>query len=114
MARLHTKVKLYLEANSKTWKEEKNNIIIQNDSDGKEDYIAFWNVSGLNKPTNSQLNSYDSDGDISETLNKVLVKRQKEYPSIEEQMDMQYWDKVNGTSIWQDAIAKVKSDNPKE
>ena len=34
MARLHTKVKLYLEANSKTWKEERNNIILQNDSDG--------------------------------------------------------------------------------
>jgi len=41
-------------------------------------------------------------------------KRVKEYPSWQEQMDMQYWDKVNGTSTWQDAIAKVKSDNPKE
>jgi hypothetical protein len=41
-------------------------------------------------------------------------KREKEYPSIQEQLDMQYWDKVNGTSTWQDAIAKVKSDNPKE
>ena len=26
---------------------------------------------------------------------------------------MQYWDKVNGTTTWQTAIAKVKSDNPK-
>jgi len=26
---------------------------------------------------------------------------------------MQYWDKVNGTTNWEDAIAKVKSDNPK-
>jgi len=40
--------------------------------------------------------------------------RGKEYPSIVDQLDMQYWDKVNGTSTWQDAIAKVKSDNPKE
>ncbi|BAR14092.1 hypothetical protein [uncultured Mediterranean phage uvMED] len=40
--------------------------------------------------------------------------RAKEYPSWQEQLDMQYWDKVNGTSTWQDAIAKVKSDNPKE
>jgi len=40
--------------------------------------------------------------------------RQKEYPSWQEQMDMQYWDNVNGTTTWQDAIAKVKSDNPKE
>ena len=39
--------------------------------------------------------------------------RQKEYPSWQEQMDMQYWDNVNGTTTWKDAIAKVKSDNPK-
>ena len=39
--------------------------------------------------------------------------RQAEYPSIQEQLDMQYWDKVNGTTNWEDAIAKVKSDNPK-
>ena len=35
------------------------------------------------------------------------------YPSIQDQLDMQYWDKVNGTTNWEDAIAKVKSDNPK-
>ena len=28
-------------------------------------------------------------------------------------LDMQYWDKVNGTTNWEDAIAKVKLDNPK-
>jgi len=26
---------------------------------------------------------------------------------------MQYWDKINSTTTWQDAIAKVKSDHPK-
>ena len=40
--------------------------------------------------------------------------RATEYPSIQEQMDMQYHDTVNGTTTWKDAIAKVKSDNPKE
>ena len=35
------------------------------------------------------------------------------YPSIQDQLDMQYWDKKNGTTTWVDAIAKVKSDNPK-
>ena len=35
------------------------------------------------------------------------------YPSIQDQLDMQYWDQVNGTTTWKDAIAKVKSDNPK-
>ena len=39
--------------------------------------------------------------------------RMQAYPSIRDQLDMQYWDSVNGTTKWKDAIAKVKSDNPK-
>jgi hypothetical protein len=41
-------------------------------------------------------------------------QRDRVYPSIQDQLDMQYWDNVNGTTTWKDAIAKVKSDNPKE
>src|SRR6056300_1980193 len=40
--------------------------------------------------------------------------RAKEYPSIQDQLDMQYWDKVNGTNNWQDAINAVKNKYPKE
>jgi hypothetical protein len=40
-------------------------------------------------------------------------QRDRVYPSIQEQLDMQYWDSVNGTTNWEDAIAKVKADNPK-
>ena len=40
--------------------------------------------------------------------------RANSFPSIGDQLDMQYWDQVNGTTTWKDAIAKVKSDNPKE
>ena len=42
-----------------------------------------------------------------------ISKRKAAYPSLSEQLDMQYWDSVNGTTTWKDAIAKVKSDNPK-
>lgn len=35
------------------------------------------------------------------------------YPSIQDQLDMQYWDKKNGTTTWVDAITKVKTDYPK-
>jgi hypothetical protein len=35
------------------------------------------------------------------------------YPTIQEQLDMQYWDGVNGTTIWADTVASVKSENPK-
>ena len=44
---------------------------------------------------------------------KYKTDRAKAYPSIGDQLDMQYWDKKNGTTTWVDAIAKVKSDNPK-
>ena len=40
-------------------------------------------------------------------------QRDRVYPSIQDQLDMQYWDQVNGTTTWQDAIAKVKADTPK-
>ena len=35
------------------------------------------------------------------------------YASIGDQLDMQYWDAVNGTSTWKDHVAKVKKDYPK-
>ena len=43
----------------------------------------------------------------------IQRKREKEYPSIQDQLDMQYWDKENDTTTWADAIAKVKTENPK-
>ena len=40
--------------------------------------------------------------------------RNRQYPSIGDQLDMQYWDQINGTTTWKDAISKVKADNPKK
>tara|TARA_X000001382_G_scaffold120108_1_gene101425 strand:- start:270 stop:545 length:276 start_codon:yes stop_codon:yes gene_type:complete len=53
--------------------------------------------------------------DIQNKINEIQYQldREAEYPSWQEQMDMQYHDTVNGTTTWKDAIAKVKSDNPK-
>lgn len=39
--------------------------------------------------------------------------RANAYPSIQDQLDMQYHDSVDGTTTWKDAIATVKSDIPK-
>ena len=41
------------------------------------------------------------------------ITRENKYPSVQEQLDLQYWDQVNGTTKWKEAIAKVKADNPK-
>ena len=42
-----------------------------------------------------------------------IQARQEAYGSVAEQLDMMYWDGVNGTTVWADHIAQVKSDNPK-
>jgi len=39
--------------------------------------------------------------------------RQQEYPSRDEQLDMMYWDKVNGTTVWEDTIQAIKDKYPK-
>ena len=50
---------------------------------------------------------------LDEEANGYKTARQMAYASIQDQLDMQYWDSVNGTTTWADHIAKVKSDNPK-
>ena len=115
MAGYTTKIKLYLEANSKDYKNEKSNIEIQDDGAGP--YIKNWSVSGVNKPTDSQLNSYDSAGDTRETLILLLRKRKVEYLSWNEQLDMLWHDindgKLDKTGSWYTHIKAVKDANSK-
>jgi len=40
-------------------------------------------------------------------------QREEEYPSIGDQLDMLYWDKMNGTSTWQDMVTSIKAQYPK-
>ena len=45
-------------------------------------------------------------------IGKVQEARKKLYPSIQEQLDMQYWDSINGTTKWKDKIAEIKAAEP--
>ena len=58
------------------------------------------------------LNAYE---DWVEAEKKIQYQRDREiqYPSIQEQLDMQYWDRKNGTKTWEESIDKVKADIPK-
>ena len=109
---LYTKVKLYLEANSKTWDDERNNILLENTGSGA--YIKTWNVSGLDKPTDSQIASYETAGNTAEANANIDATRRSQYGSWESQMEMIYKDQKNGTSTFKDHCDKVRSDNPKE
>ncbi len=108
MDNLYYKTKLYLEANSKTEAEFDSNIILQNDGSG--DYIKTWNVSGVSKPTDSQLNALATNA--TKELNNAGVRstRKAAYGDIGEQLDEIYKD----IDAWKARIKKIKDDNPKE
>jgi protoheme ferro-lyase len=110
MASLHTKIKLYLEANSKTEAElYSDNIELQNDGSGN--YIKVWNVSGLAQPTNEQLNALESQADDLETANQIISNRKSEYPSIEDCVHAILDDDLENLQILRQA---VKNKFPKE
>ena len=115
MASLYTKVILYLKDNSKTWDAEKNNIRLVNNGSG--DIIETWNVSGLSKPTDSQIASYETAGNTVESNHNVDNKRKTEYLSWEEQLDKLYHDiddgKLDKTGSWYTHIKAVKDANSK-
>ena len=111
MANLSTKIKLYCEANSKVANfNDLGNVILQNDSDGRGDYIASWSVDGLTKPTDSQLASYETAGNTEEKNSIVRATRKAAYGDIGEQLDEIYKD----IDAWKARIKKIKDDNPKE
>jgi len=73
--------------------------------------IIEWDSGNKDtQPTDDELNTAYTAW---KTANEYKIKRANEYPDFVDQLDMQYWDKKNGTTTWVDAIAKVKSDNPK-
>ena len=107
MASLATKVELYCKANSKTVDFTKD-VLLQNDSDGKGDYIKEWNISGLDKPTDEQLATYETAGNTEETNNKVRATRRAAYGDIGDQLDEMYKD----MDAWKARIKGIKDANP--
>ena len=111
MATLATKIKLYCIANGKTADFDRNgNVIVQDNSDGKGSYIASWSVDGLDKPTDSQLASYETAGDTEEKNKAIRLTRKVAYGDIGDQLDEIYKD----IDAWKARIKKIKDDNPKE
>ena len=62
---------------------------------------------------NTKVNAARAQIDADLKAIEYKAKRKVAYPSIADQLDMQYWDKKNGTTTWVDAVTKVKTDNPK-
>jgi len=111
MAQISTKIKLYAKANGVSNLDFNNDVTLQDDSDGKGAYIAKWSVDGIDKPTDSQLSSYETTGNTEETNNKVRATRKLAYGDIGEQLDDIYH---NGVDEWKKTIKAVKDKYPKE
>ena len=112
MASLSFKIKAYATSLGVSDIDWRTDVLLQNDLDERGEYINEWNLD-IAEPTNTQLDAFETQAQTEEELQTVLSTRATAYPSIQEQLDMQYWDNVNGTTTWKDAVAKVKSDNPK-
>ena len=104
---LSTKVKLYLEANSKTWDDTK--VSLQNDSDGKGDYIKSWSYD-IAEPTDEQLATYESSAQTEENNNTIRGTRKSAYGNIGDQLDEIFKD----IDTWKARIQSIKDANPKE
>jgi hypothetical protein len=87
--------------------------------------MADLTYSQIYSKTSDEINTIQADNlandafediiSINTKLNAIGVvqeTRKALYPKLEEQLDMQYWDNVNGTTTWKDKIAEIKTANP--
>tara|TARA_R100000231_G_scaffold134655_1_gene108425 strand:+ start:129 stop:434 length:306 start_codon:yes stop_codon:yes gene_type:complete len=85
----------------------------------KHQWYGWKNIADGEVYSNLKLNDETAVMPTEEEINAkiaeltVIRNRQDAYGSIADQLDMQYWDNVNGTTTWKDHIAQVKADNPK-
>ena len=79
---------------------EKNTIVTNHPDGTQTTEVVDWTAEELAAHAEAEANAWKG-------------ARVAAYPSIGDQFDMQYHDSVDGTTTWADAIAKVKTDNPK-
>ena len=86
-------------------------FILQDDGDGVV-YIVEW-LSDQPQPSETEIETADAQWQAEYDSKQYQRDRAKAYPSLEEQADMAYWDRQNGTTTLDDAISAVKAQYPK-
>lgn len=71
-----------------------------------------WNDS-TTKPSRKEVETEIERLQQNAAINTHRAERRKEYPSIQEQLDMIYWDNINGTDNWKSMITSIKEKYPK-
>ena len=72
-----------------------------------------WDSPDIDQPTDAEIDAEIARLDAEYANQQYARNRADAYPSITDQLDMQYWDAQNGTTTWADAIAAVKAAHPK-
>lgn len=78
----------------------------------REDTIE-WLDTEQTQPTDAEIQAEIVRLKAEYAAKQYQRDRAKAYASIAEQLDMQYWDRVNGTSTWKEHIDAVKAAHPK-
>ena len=107
MAQLSTKIKEYLKANSVNEVDFTSDVLLQDDGQGA--YIKEWNISGVDKPTDSQLDAQETKANTAESNAQVDATRRVGYGDIGDQLDEIYHD----IDAWKVRIKAIKDANPK-
>ena len=79
--------------------------------DGQGAYIKEWNVDGVTKPTDAQLDALSSQATTLENNAIAVANRQKEYGSIAEQLE---YIVEHGVSSFIEKQNAIKTKYPKE
>ena len=108
MANLSTKIKMYCDANGVSEVDFLDNVMLQDDSDGKGAYIKEWNLD-IAQPTDAQLSAQESAANTEEANATVRSTRRTAYGDIGEQLDEIYKD----IDAWKARIKSIKDNNPK-
>jgi len=75
--------------------------------------VLEWLDTEQTQPTDAEIEAEIVRLQADYDAKQYARDRADAYPSIQEQLDMQYWDSVNGTTTWKDAIEAVKTEHPK-
>jgi hypothetical protein len=108
MANLSTKIKIYCDANGVSEVDFRNDVMLQDDSDGKGAYIKEWNLD-IAQPTDAQLSAQETAANKEEANAQVRSTRRTAYGDIGEQLDEIYKD----IDAWKARIKSIKDANPK-
>ena len=88
-----------------------NDFELRDDRDGRGVQL-IWK-SAQPQPTEAEIETAHAEWQAEYDAQEYARNRATAYASTGDQLDMQYWDGVNDTTIWKDHIASVKDQFPK-